>query len=93
MTWRTYPGLPDLPELSLIVCFRLTESGRAFLSIYHNKTASSATYVLDRDALKWVPLKGPAASPRNAPYLIGVDGEQLVFRDWKSNAMFFSLSH
>lgn len=93
MTPRSYPGLPELPELSLVVCFRLTESGKAFLSVYDNKSERSTTYVRDREALKWVPLKGPVASQGAAPYLIGVDGEQLVFRDWKSNAMFFGLSH
>ena len=92
MTPRSYPGLPDLPQLSLVVCFRLTESGNAFLAVYDNKAERSTTYMFDRATLKWVPLKGPAASPRNAPYPIGVDGEQLVFRDGKSNAMVFSLS-
>jgi hypothetical protein len=93
MTPHSYPGLPEFPELGFVVCLRLTESGNAFVSVYDNKAERSTTYVLDREALKWVPLKGPAAGQRPGPYLIGVDGEQLVFRDSKSNAMFFSLSH
>jgi hypothetical protein len=92
MTPRVYPGLPELPEPGLVVCFRLTESGNAFLSVYDNKSEHSTTYMLDREARKWAPLKGPMVGLRPGPYLIGVDGEQLVFRDWQSNAMFFTLS-
>ncbi|HTU43570.1 MAG TPA: hypothetical protein VMF91_00810 [Bryobacteraceae bacterium] len=92
MTPRTYPGLPELPELGLVVCFRLTESGNAFLSVYDNKSKHATTYMFNRETHKWLPLEGTVASQRPGPYLIGVDGEQLVFRDWKSNAMFFSLS-
>lgn len=90
MTMHIYPGLPDLPESSLLVCFSLTDSGNAFLSLYDNATQRSTTFMFDRAALKWVTLK---TNERPAPYLIGVDGEQLVFRDWSSKAFFFSLSH
>lgn len=89
MTMHSYPGLPDIPEGSLLVCFSLTESGNAFLSLYDNVAQRSTTFVFDRAALKWVTLK---TSERPAPYLIGIDGEQLVFRDWSSKAFFFSLS-
>ncbi len=92
MTMHTYPGLPDLPESSLLVCFSLTESGNAFLSLYDNAAQRSTTFMFDRAALKWLPMKGPAASASRGSHLIGVDGEQLVF--WSiSSAIFFSLSH
>ncbi len=90
MAMHTYPGLPNIPESTLLVCFSLTESGNAFLSLYDNAAERSRAFMFDRAALKWLVLK---TNERPAPYLIGVDGEQLVFRDWSSNAFFFSLSH
>ena len=63
------------------------------MSLYDNASQHSRTFMFDRAALAWLPLKGRPADERPGWYLIGVDGEQLVFRDWKSNAMFFSLSH
>ncbi len=90
MTMHTYPGLPNIPQSSLLLCFSLTESGNAFLSLYDNAAQRSTAFMFDRAALKWVPLK---TYERPAPYLIGIDGEQLVFRDWSSKAIFFSLSH
>jgi hypothetical protein len=90
MTMHSYPGLSELPESSRLVCFSLTESGSTFLSLYDNAAQRSTTFMFDRAALKWLLIK---ANERPAPYLIGVDGEQLVFRDWSSKAFFFSLSH
>lgn len=92
MTLHTYPGLPDLPLTSLLVCFSLTESGNAFLAVYDNKSERSTTYMFDRASLKWLPLQERPVSKSPAPYLIGIDGEQLVFRDWHSSATFFNLS-
>lgn len=93
MTLHSYPGLPDLPRLSLVTGFRLTESGNAFLSVYDNAAERATNFILDRAALKWVPIQGPATSKTLQSYLIGVDGEELVFRNVASaTAMFFSLS-
>jgi hypothetical protein len=93
MTLHSYPGLPDLPESKQVVGFRLTESGNAFLSLYDNRAHHATNFMFDRGALKWTPIKGPAASEAPGSYLVGVDREKLVFATGPSpSAIFFSLS-
>ena len=93
MTRHSFPGLPDLSPGSLVLSFNLTEAGNAFLSVYDDASERSTTFMFDRAALKWLPIKGPAAIISPGSQLIGVDGEDIVSFESRNSVRFFRLPH
>ncbi|MGI9074292.1 MAG: hypothetical protein ACR2JB_23935 [Bryobacteraceae bacterium] len=93
MTRHSYPGLPDLSTGSLVLSFNLTEAGNAFLSVYDDASERSTTFMFDRAALKWLPIKGPGTIISPGSQLIGVDGEDIVSFESRNSVSFFRLPH
>ncbi len=88
-----YSGVSNLPDRALAIGFALTDSSVPYVCLQDLHSPVRTTYALVRDKSSWVPLS--LQEVRGFPYtpwLVGSDGEQLVFH-YAHSAAFVSVSH